>query len=300
MGEHEKALTQLETALESLVSALGPGHRHVLLTLEAIARVQIARGKYDTALETLDRVYAPMVKACGADHPDLATTLIEIGRARMGKGDRQQGFRSFKQALDIQKAALGADHPRVAETLSQLAGVYLDPWFTDYALALEFAEKAAAIQRETLGANHPALATTLMQLGLAQKHSGRPAEAVRSFEEVLRLRKPSLAPDDPVLGQIHFEIGAMLQVRQRDGLLKLRRDRCRCTPSTCAGDGQVRGSAHEPYRGAATPATSANARFGGECRTGNARQTGALRRRRFFQDRFPSGRHDPVQTRAVA
>ncbi|MBO0721615.1 MAG: tetratricopeptide repeat protein, partial [Blastocatellia bacterium] len=190
-GNYREEIPLLERTLEIREKILGPDHRLVLETLNALASAYFEKGDYAKA-ESLYRRTLAISKKLGEQNGDPAT-LTGLSGVYYGRGEYAESKLLLQQALAILEQALGLEHPRVAQTLFNLGIIAHERG--EYAEAESLSRRALAIREKTLGPDHPDVAASLNFLAILYRNMGEYENAALFYQRSLAISEKVLGPE---------------------------------------------------------------------------------------------------------
>jgi len=173
---------------------LGSIDKDVAVTLVELSRVLQDRGA-DMEAEPLAReALAIRRQVFGEEHRETATSENELGLLLWRRGAFSEAAVMFRDNLNTSTRLLGGDHAHVASAKNNLALVLRDQG--QFAAAEELLRQAHAIDLRVFGSDSVEPVNSLHNLATAIELQGRAAEAQAMFEEVLRVARPRMTPDN--------------------------------------------------------------------------------------------------------
>jgi tetratricopeptide (TPR) repeat protein len=225
-GRLNDALLFTRDAFAIRTAELGPDHRDVRATAEALARALHTEGLAEEAAAHFARwLEGPPQNAGEAGLP--ASLFEQMGNLFNGMDLLAEARMFYELALaacELQAAACdlpGAETARTGEQtsrqilflLQKLVGLHYN--LGDLDTARGQLERVLEIDRQLFGDNHPKLAADLASMGSVLKQMGRLEEARGCFEQAVEIDGASLNWDNPrqaanltALADIHRRLGA--------------------------------------------------------------------------------------------
>jgi tetratricopeptide (TPR) repeat protein len=201
---------QAEAAYRKAVEIAGddPAARRIrVAALGNLGTVQGMRGDYATSIESLSEARRLAEERLGPAHPAVIKLAINLGSSQSGAGRYREALETFERVRPVAVGTIGARHPDVARIDHNISAAY--NFLGEYGKALGYAQRAYEIKREALGPEHHSVAASANNLGDALVNLDRPEDAMKYFEEAMRIWK-----DDPdrlygLLGltQSHLALG---------------------------------------------------------------------------------------------
>jgi serine/threonine protein kinase/tetratricopeptide (TPR) repeat protein len=181
-GRLRRAEPHFVRACELWESELGPDAREALLARHRLGELLTQMGRYPQAVAMLGDVVRRMKAALGADHADTLAALSDLATAHFTAGDRKRARTLLAEVLRLRK---GHRQPERALQLIQYASAWTSqaPEQLDAGVATR-RETVQALQAE-LGPEHPDTLVARNNLAVDLMIAGRPAEAIRTWEEIL-------------------------------------------------------------------------------------------------------------------
>jgi tetratricopeptide (TPR) repeat protein len=243
LGKQKEAWEAYARGLAIVEWARGKDHISAAPMLENLARIMVKLGLHDRALQFIDRALAMRVRVQGAAHPMTVNALALRGSFNLDAKRPEAAADDFAKQLIVVTRAHGAQHVEVALANYNLAvaleqGGKLGEAAERYRAALAIFERVAprhrfvasgwrglgdvAVARRDLGAaqahyekavaaaaasKHSGLADMLHELGRVQGKLRRWGDAVKTFEQAVKVRKSG----DPALHALaKFELARAL------------------------------------------------------------------------------------------
>jgi serine/threonine-protein kinase len=169
-------------------------------SLATLGAVKLSAGKLDQAEKELTRALALLEATDGPDTLATARARSDYAQVLFWKGQADKAEAIERRAWETYRKVLGEQNPQTAMHLRNL-GVLLDELDR-----VDEAEKAyrdsQAILVEQLGPDHVNLAYSYVNLAvLLGGRRNQPAEAEALYRKTLEIRRKSLGPKHPTVGQ---------------------------------------------------------------------------------------------------
>ncbi|XP_019642879.1 PREDICTED: kinesin light chain 3-like [Branchiostoma belcheri] len=141
---------------------------------------------YEQALEMMRSIYGE-----GNAHPDIASSLHNLGAAWSNLGDHRKAVSYYEQALEMRRSIYGEGnaHPDIASSLYNLGSAWSD--LGDYRKAVSYHQQSLQMKWSIYGEDnaHPDIASPLNNLGNAWSHLGDYRKAISYYEQALQMRR---------------------------------------------------------------------------------------------------------------
>jgi tetratricopeptide (TPR) repeat protein/predicted Ser/Thr protein kinase len=184
-----------------------------------------ARGDSEHAAEYHRRALEIREAQLGANHQEVAISLTNIANALRAQGHHEASEEHARNALEIFEARLGHVHPYTAASHNNIGNSLFEqgrhiawddpkraqPYFDE---AEVHYREAVAIRETIFGKEHASVALNLHNLGEAQRSQGNYADARKTLERSLEIKRKTMAEDHPsivltstALGRVLIELG---------------------------------------------------------------------------------------------
>jgi eukaryotic-like serine/threonine-protein kinase len=120
LGQHEKALTLVESALDTHRRLLGPDHPSTIQSLARRGNVYRGMQKFDLASDDLQQALKDARRVLGNKDPITSRIMVTTSAVMTVKGMNAEAEVLAREALDNQRRALGDDHPDTLQALEEL------------------------------------------------------------------------------------------------------------------------------------------------------------------------------------
>ena len=195
LGEYERALPLLDTALALYTKVYGPGDPQVAQMQRDVAHFLILQGDYPraevlnrAALATFRRVYGDS----SAQAIDALDNLV-FGFLRSGH-NLAEGEKLLEAALPGARAALGDSNELVALTMDHLCWTILNQ---RPAAADSVCEATLDLRRKLFPGDHPQVGYTLKRVAAARRARGDYKGSLAALEEALAMDRRLYGEDHP-------------------------------------------------------------------------------------------------------
>ncbi|CAF4141764.1 unnamed protein product [Rotaria sordida] len=209
IGEHSKAITFYERAIEIYKKMGPPSQLNLAASYNNIGLVYYNIGEYSKALSSHERSLEIKKIALPPNHPGFAQSYNNIGSVYNNMGEYSKALSSYERSLEIQKIALPPNHPDLAASYNNIGEVYRN--MGEYSKALTYYEKDLKIILKALPPNHPDLASSYTNIGLVYDNMSEYSKALSSYERSLEIQKIALPPNHPDLATSYGNIGMLYE-----------------------------------------------------------------------------------------
>ncbi|CAF0852822.1 unnamed protein product [Rotaria sordida] len=209
IGEHSKAITFYERAIEIYKKMGPPSQLNLAASYNNIGLVYYNIGEYSKALSSHERSLEIKKIALPPNHPGFAQSYNNIGSVYNNMGEYSKALSSYERSLEIQKIALPLNHPDLAASYNNIGEVYRN--MGEYSKALTYYEKDLKIILKALPPNHPDLASSYTNIGLVYDNMSEYSKALSSYERSLEIQKIALPPNHPDLASSYGNIGMLYE-----------------------------------------------------------------------------------------
>jgi tetratricopeptide (TPR) repeat protein len=185
-GAHDRymeAEEMYERALAGYMTALGPEHTSILITVNSLGILYAGQGRLAEAEEMHARALAGYEKALGPEHTSTLSTVNNLGLLYADQGRLAEAEAMYKRALAGYEKALGPDHTSTFSTVNNLGGLYRRQGRLAEAEAMY--KRALAGNEKALGPEHTSTLNTVNNLGNLYRDQGKFAEAEAMYKRAL-------------------------------------------------------------------------------------------------------------------
>jgi len=204
-GRKDEAFKLRDEALTLVRKVLGPEHPNTLLAMHNLANSYFDAGRKDEALKLREEVLTLSRKVLGPERPNTLLAMNNLAASYSDAGRKDEALKLCEQALPLSLKVLGPEHPNTLLAMHNLANSYFDAGRKDEELKLREEVLALSLKKEP---NSQATVTAFDQLGFTLDALGRGDEAIKAWQEAVRI-DPSETKDT------HYWLGKALLDRQR-------------------------------------------------------------------------------------
>jgi tetratricopeptide (TPR) repeat protein len=201
----EEAAKHLSRALEIKRAALGEDHEELATIYNHLGMICIAQSAHGQALEYMKKALTILIARLGETHSLTGNVFNNVGLIQNYLGNYKEAAEYFTKALAVQLNTLGPQHSGTAIMRNNI-GLALYNSGSDFELALEHFQTAAAILETAPTLNLEIPSTIRANIGLVHLKLGQVAQAVQSFEKVVLI----LGDSHPLAGETISSIGMMM------------------------------------------------------------------------------------------
>jgi tetratricopeptide (TPR) repeat protein len=190
IGDHPRAITNLEKAVASYRLAFPGDHKHLALALGQLGSCQsftgnITNGHYHAGLGL------EMARKCGDKEVLLSCLRLYALSFKAWGVSSIEGAPFLREASELRKQ-LGDDPVGIADSIADLAGS-----LTNHEEVLKLTQEALALYRKNLPSDHPHVVGQVFSLGQWFMFNGRFAEAEQALREALQGFRKIHDPNQP-------------------------------------------------------------------------------------------------------
>ena len=189
----KKELNQDHSEIAQVLHGLG-------LLYKKQRRFEDAQDKYEEALAIREYLEP--------EHPHVASICQDLGTLFKDQGDYDRARHFLERSLAI-RDKLGPKSPALARSLESLGSLLQAQ--AEYRSAEELIQRSHSIRREVLEPEHIDIAKSEAWLGLLCEKQGRQSEAIRHYNEALRIYRSKLRPDHSYVANIAAHLKRLLK-----------------------------------------------------------------------------------------
>ncbi len=195
LGDVDRAVELLDTAITQLRDTLGDDHSQTVATANSLATCLTKSGRIEDAKEILERNLEWCNRKLGIEHPNTITCLNNLGTAYAQNKEYDLAEKAFRDALSSSESRLGNTHPQTLNARQNLAAVF--NMQRKWESAIPMFEQVLASQQESLGEDHIKTLTTLHNLGYAYFYLGRLKDARDALEAAQKMKIDRIGANNP-------------------------------------------------------------------------------------------------------
>jgi tetratricopeptide (TPR) repeat protein len=214
-GHGPEALAALEHSFAVNAAAYGADHpqsmsarKNLADALEQLGQHERARDHYNALLDAQERLL-------GTTHPQVLETMALLAGTEINAGDPKAGLARLEKALPLLEAKLGSTHQMTVTALNSLATAYENTGRRTDAIATF--ERAKSRLIESAGPDDRNVGVITFNQAELVREGGKPADALRMYDDVARIWSKSLPQGSPMFG--------LLATARGEALIALRRGR---------------------------------------------------------------------------
>ena len=193
----ERARAHIERALKLLDEHLPGSDVRLAQARSHLGLVLTDLGKYQEAIASFEKAVAIYAQAPGDQQLRRAMTLGNLADAQRLAGLLESAEANARAAVNLAEGAAD-DNPQLLATANVALGNVLISE-RRYEDAAQRYRQARDIYLKTLGENHPRIALVAHNLGMALRLDGHCPEALKYFDESIRIAAAAYPPDHPEL-----------------------------------------------------------------------------------------------------
>jgi non-specific serine/threonine protein kinase/serine/threonine-protein kinase len=195
LGLYDAAKTQLQKALDTRITTLGPDHTAVAESELALGDAMASHGEIEEAERHYQRALAINEKAYGTQDTRVGRVVSSVASLRYMQGRLDEAESLYKRAIAIDERAPEDSLPYIVQDLLGLGGVY---WALGrYPEAEQHMRRSLAIQERRLGPNHLDVGSIENNIGALYWSQGKYGEALPHYERARSIFARTLDPMHP-------------------------------------------------------------------------------------------------------
>jgi serine/threonine protein kinase/tetratricopeptide (TPR) repeat protein len=195
VGDHDRAIEQLEAASALRKLGLGVDHPDTLRSMNSLAVAYASAGRLNEAIALHEETLNLRKARFGPGHSDTLTSMSNLARAYRSVGRLGDSLPLYEETLQLSKSNLGPEHPDTLRSMNSLAVAYSSAGRLDEALALH--EETLRVRKSRFGPEHPDTLGSMNNLAQTYRFIGRLDEALSLHKEAAELFKARLGPEHP-------------------------------------------------------------------------------------------------------
>ena len=204
-GEHEKALTYLQTALDTALQKFDENHPVIAKLYNTFGDVYRKKGDIETAFDYFQKSLIILQKKPNDAPLEFARSYHGMGVIYYYKGDYDKAIDLHKKSLSIRREILGEHHPLIADNYVNLGINFSKKG--NYERAVEYYHKALSTRIKELGENHPDIANSYLNLGVVYLEMGDYENALKNYNKALQITQQTLGNNHPSIAGNYLNIG---------------------------------------------------------------------------------------------
>lgn len=208
LGQYEKAVDQIKTAVESRRRSLGESHVDTIDSMNNLASALFSQGMREEAEPLCRRIVDASSRAFGHESPKTLTAMNNLGMTLFALDKLSEAEDILRRTLEGRRRVLGGDHRKTVTTAHNLGRVLFDQGKAEEAADL-FRESLQA-KRHQLGSDHPEVAVIMLQLAEAMMEQGNSATAEPMVKECLDIRRRILSKGHWLIAYTKSTLGKCL------------------------------------------------------------------------------------------
>jgi len=213
-ARHAKAEASYRLAIDVFQPVFGPRHPCMILALDGLGDVYLARGRVDDVGPLAERMSEIAEETFGKRHPANAPAQVLRGRMELGRGAPGEATPHFEEALDVLRAAFGEQHPDIARVLGYRALSKHSSEPAAYQTVVEEYRTAVAMAEKFYGKEHPEIARLWFGLGQLNLMAHKYPEARAALDRALRIQEKMLTTFHPDLAATYSTYAKLLSKSQ--------------------------------------------------------------------------------------
>ncbi|WP_169816164.1 tetratricopeptide repeat protein [Nocardia miyunensis] len=193
--EHAEVIARYEKILVDRERAMGPLHRHTLISAGNLARAYREAGRSSQAIDVYERVLTDSESTFGPQDLDTLIFRGSLARCYREAGRMVEAIDLYERTLADSEQGFGPDHKNTLTARHNLALAYREDGRLDDAIALY--RTCLADSERLLGSNHRDTLITCDSLASCLREAGKVSKATALDERLLSARRRVLGPDHP-------------------------------------------------------------------------------------------------------
>lgn len=193
--EHAEVIARYEKILVDRERAMGPLHRHTLISAGNLARAYREAGRSSQAIDVYERVLTDSENTFGPQDLDTLIFRGSLARCYREAGRMVEAIDLYERTLADSEQGFGPDHKNTLTARHNLALAYREDGRLDD--AIELYRICLADSERLLGSNHRDTLITCDSLASCLREAGKVAKATALDERLLTARRRVLGPEHP-------------------------------------------------------------------------------------------------------
>lgn len=185
LGLFDKAIEQLQKAMEIDERQRGPDHSITLDAKDSLAQAFRGATRYADAIQLLEENVASRSQSLGSDALATWITRDVLAITYRDAGRNTEALELLEQVRDAEIRLVGEEHPTTLVTLHNLASMYLVAGKINEAIPA--LEQVLASKTELFGREHPETLPALQNLAAAYWKAKQLDKSVPRFEELVAI-----------------------------------------------------------------------------------------------------------------
>ncbi|HKS40126.1 MAG TPA: CHAT domain-containing tetratricopeptide repeat protein [Blastocatellia bacterium] len=185
--KYDEAISIIERMIQITEQSRGALHPDMIIMLNGLANVYLAKGDYAKAESLFVRVLEMTGKARGPKHADTVRAINNLAALYEREGEYSKAESLYARALQIREETLGPMHPNTSTSLHNMGRMYEGR--ADYTEAERLYIRALDINEKSLGPKHLNTAILLSSLGVLYFEKGDYVKAEPLHERALEIYK---------------------------------------------------------------------------------------------------------------
>jgi tetratricopeptide (TPR) repeat protein len=193
--EHAEVIARYEKILVDRERAMGPLHRHTLISAGNLARAYREAGLSSQAIDVYERVLTDSESTFGPQDLDTLIFRGSLARCYREAGRMVEAIDLYERTLADSEQGFGPEHKNTLTARHNLALAYREDGRLDD--AIELYRTCLADSERLLGSNHRDTLITCDSLASCLREAGKMAKATALDERLLTARRRVLGPEHP-------------------------------------------------------------------------------------------------------